>query len=128
MWVCVCARAWVCVCVCVYTYTVDYEPISPHPHVPHPQVDSQWEDCSFRIDTLNIILFTAEGLQEGVTSVQKMIEVDAYDVDAVKSQIGEVLDMLSENLDQMLPPVPEQGFTRYVRIYCTCNLQGSRCC
>ncbi|XP_064383023.1 myoferlin-like isoform X2 [Halichondria panicea] len=75
-------------------------------------VDSQWEDCSFRIDTLNIILFTAEGLQEGVTSVQKMIEVDAYDVDAVKSQIGEVLDMLSENLDQMLPPVPEQGFTR----------------
>ncbi len=77
-------------------------------------MDSQWEDCSFRIDTLNIILFTAEGLQEGVKSVQKMIEVDAYDVDAVKSLIGEVLDMLSENLDQMLPPVPEHGFTRYI--------------
>ncbi len=88
-------------------------------HLPRPQVDSQWEDCSFRIDTLNIILFTAEGLQEGVKSVQKMIEVDAYDVDAVKSQIGEVLDMLSENLDQMLPPVPEHGFTRY--IYCSDN-------
>ncbi len=58
-----------------------------------------------------------------------MVDVENYDVDAVKSQVGEVLDMLSENLDQMLPALPEQGFTRlittpvqsvHVYSYCSC--------
>jgi len=87
------------------------------------QVDSQWEDCSFRIDSLNIILFTAAQLEEGLASVEKLINIghDGYDVDAVRSQVGEVLDYFSENLDQLLPGLPEQGFTKSVHTtYCTC--------
>ncbi len=84
-------------------------------------MDSQWEDCSFRIDTLNIILFTAGSLSEGVRNVERMTEVENYDVDAVKSQVGEVLDILSENLDQMLPALPTQGITRYDQC-CVCYM------
>lgn len=81
-------------------------------HTTHEQVDSQWEDCTYRIESLNIILFTAESLEEGVKSVEKMMTVDNYDNDAVKSRVGEVLSYFSENLDQRLPPVPTQGFTK----------------
>ena len=32
---------------------------------PCVMVDSQWEDCSYRIDSLNILLFTADELVRG---------------------------------------------------------------
>lgn len=40
------------------------------------------------------------------------MEVENYDNEAVINQLGEVLDQLSENLDQRLPDLPETNFTR----------------
>lgn len=45
-----------------------------------------------------------------------MMEVENYDNDAVKNQLGEVLDSFSENLYQPLPALPEQGFTQLDRL------------
>ena len=45
-----------------------------------------------------------------------MMEVENYDNDAVKNQLGEVLDSFSENLYQPLPSLPEQGFTQLDRL------------
>ena len=44
------------------------------------------------------------------------MEVENYDNDAVKNQLGEVLDSFSENLYQPLPSLPEQGFTQLDRL------------
>lgn len=41
-----------------------------------------------------------------------MMEVENYDNEAVRNQLGEVLDQFSETLDQPLPDLPDQNFTR----------------
>lgn len=76
------------------------------------QVDSQWEDCLFRIEALNIILYMVEDMCNAVDGIKKYMQVENYDNDMVRSMVGEVLDSLSENLDQSLPELPAQGFTR----------------
>ena len=43
------------------------------------------------------------------------MDVDDYDTDTVKSQLGEVLDGFSENIYQLLPDCPTVGFTRLDR-------------
>lgn len=44
--------------------------------------------------------------------MKKLMEVENYDNDTVKNQLGEVLDSFSENLYQPLPKLPDQGFTQ----------------
>ena len=55
--------------------------------------------------------------------MKKMMEVDNYDTDAVKNQLGEVLDSLSENLYQPLPELPEQGFTQLDKLLWNYRMQ-----
>ena len=40
------------------------------------------------------------------------MEIENYDNEAVRNQLGEVLDQFSENLDQPLPELPVQNVTR----------------
>lgn len=89
----------ICLCVCVCL-----------------QVDSQWEDCSYRIESLNLILFTVDALKNKLDTVKKLMEVENYDNETVKNELGEVLDAFSENLYQRLPDLPEQGFTQLDRL------------
>ena len=76
------------------------------------QVDSQWEDCLYRVEALNILLFMVDSLTEGINSVKKYMEIENYENDIVRNMIGEILDNLSESLDQPLPELPVQGFTK----------------
>ena len=79
-------------------------------------MDSQWEDCSYRVESLNLILFTIDTLKNGLDSIKKLMEVENYDTETVKNELGEVLDSFSENLYQPLPMLPEQGFTQLDRL------------
>lgn len=90
--------------------------LSPSSLAPSSQVDSQWEDCSYRIDSLNLILFTTERLKNGLDSVKKLMEVENYDNENVKQRLGEVLDSFIEDLYQPLPDLPEQGFNQLDRL------------
>ena len=71
-----------------------------------------WEDCSYLINSLNLILFTAESLKKDLDSVKKAMAVEDYSTDAIKYQLNTVLESLSENPHQPLPELPEQGFTQ----------------
>lgn len=53
-----------------------------------------------------------DSLVEGIDSVKKYMEVENYENDVVRNMIGEILDGLSESLDQPLPEIPDQGYTR----------------
>ena len=44
------------------------------------------------------------------------MEVENYDNETVKNELGEVLDSFSENLYQPLPELPKQGFTQLDRL------------
>ena len=45
------------------------------------------------------------------------MEVENYEIDAVKNQLAEILDSFEENLYQPLPDLPEQGgFTQLDRL------------
>lgn len=59
-----------------------------------------------------MLLFMVEDLTAGINSIKKSMEVENYDNENVRNMIGEILDKLSENLDQFLPELPQQGFTR----------------
>lgn len=59
-----------------------------------------------------MLLFMVEDLTAGINSINKSMEVENYDNENVRNMIGEILDKLSENLDQFLPELPQQGFTR----------------
>lgn len=59
-----------------------------------------------------MLLFMVEDLIAGINSIKKSMEVENYDNENVRNMIGEILDKLSENLDQFLPELPQQGFTR----------------
>ena len=80
------------------------------------QVDSQWEDCSYRINSLNLILFTAESFRNHFDSIKKMMQVKR-DLDVVKDDVREMLDEFIKNLSQPIPDLPEKGsFTRLDRL------------
>ena len=80
---------------------------------PLPQVDSQWEDCLYRIEALNILLYMVESMTTAINAIKKYMEVENFDNEVVRNMVGEILDNLSENLDQNLPALPAQGlFTR----------------
>ncbi len=89
----VCACICVCVCVCV-------------------QVDNLWEDCRYRIESLNILLFLVESLDVAIAKIQKKLGMEIVDLDEVRQDIGVVLDKFGETLDQDLPPLPCHGMTR----------------
>lgn len=73
------------------------------------QVDSQWEDCSHRIESLNIILSVAETIEEGLKAAKKVVETGNYENDAVRGMIRDTFDCLCEDLD--LPELLSRGFT-----------------
>ena len=75
------------------------------------QVDSLWEDCSFRIESLNILLFMVEGLDVAIQRIHKKLSMEIVDLDEVRQDIGVVLDSFGETLDQDLPPLPDQCIT-----------------
>lgn len=75
-------------------------------------MDSQWEDCLYRIEALNILVYMVDSLSAGIDAIKKYMEVENYENDIVRNMVGEILDSLSENLDQCLPELPQQGFTR----------------
>ncbi len=79
-------------------------------------MDSQWEDCSYRIESLNILLHMVGRIEDGLKAVSKIMEVENYDNDIVRNEIGEILDNLSEDLDQSLPSLPTQGVTKLDRL------------
>ena len=54
----------------------------------------------------------AESLENGLKGVKKTMSVENYENNDVRNQITEILDQFTENLDQNLPPLPKQGFTR----------------
>lgn len=70
-----------------------------------------WEDCSFRIDSLNILLFLVEGLDEAIQRIRKKLSMEIVDLDEVKQDIAVVLDTFGETLDQDLSPLPDHGIT-----------------
>ena len=76
------------------------------------QVESNWEDCSYRIESLNILLFMAESLKEGIEELNQLMSVENYDTDEVRSKVGLILDTFSESLDQSMPELPASGFNR----------------
>ncbi len=85
----------------------------PPPILPSlPQIDSQWEDCLYRIEALNILLFMVETLSKGIDAIKKVMEVESYDNETVRNMVGDMVDHLSESLDQPLPQLPAQGFTK----------------
>ena len=79
----------------------------------YTQVDSQWEDCSYRIESLNLILFTAESFRKHLDSAKKMIQVGSYDTVAI---LGDMLDFFIENLSQRMPELPKEGYTQLDRL------------
>ena len=76
------------------------------------QVDSQWEDCLYRVEALNMLLFLVESMSKGIEAIKKVMEVENYDNETVRGMVGDMLDHLSMSLDQSLPPLPAQGFTK----------------
>ena len=64
------------------------------------------------MDSLNLILFTVDSLKRGLESAKNGLQMENYDSHAVKGQLSEVLESFSSNLDQPLPELPEQGFTK----------------
>ena len=76
------------------------------------QVDSQWEDCLYRIEALNILLFMVDTMCRGIDAIKKVMEVENYDNETVRSMVGDMVDHLSQSLDQSLPTLPTQGFTK----------------
>ena len=76
------------------------------------QVESQWEDCSYRIDSLNLIQFIHKSLKSGLDSVKTQMNVEIYNENALRDQLKELLDSFSENIYHALPDLPKQGFTR----------------
>ena len=75
-------------------------------------MESQWEDCSYRIESLNILLFLTTSLDEAVKGIQRKLGEKIVDLDEVRQEIGEILDNLSKSLDQELPTLPMYGITR----------------
>ena len=75
-------------------------------------MESQWEDCSYRIESLNILLFLTTSLDEAVKDIKRKIGEKIVDLDEVRQEIGEILDNLSKSLDQELPTLPTHGITR----------------
>ena len=75
-------------------------------------MDCQWEDCLFRIEALNLLLFMVDSVAEGISSIKEYMKMGNYENDVVRSMVGEILDKLSESLDQSLPDLPTQGFTK----------------
>ena len=75
-------------------------------------MESQWEDCSYRIESLNILLFLTTSLDKAVKGIQRKIGEKIVDLDEVRQEIGEILDNLSKSLDQELPTLPTHGITR----------------
>lgn len=82
-----------------------------HVHV-SAQVDSQWEDCLYRIEALNMLLFMVEMLSKGLADIRKVMEIENYENERVRNMVREMIDHLSETLDQPFPELPKQGFTR----------------
>jgi len=70
-----------------------------------------WEDCCFRIESLNILLFMVESLDEAIQRIHKKLSMEIVDLDEVRQDIGVVLDNFGETLDQDLPSLPKNGIT-----------------
>ncbi|CAI8014042.1 Myoferlin [Geodia barretti] len=79
-------------------------------------VDSQWEDCTFRITSMNILYSMADKLETGLVEVKKEMSVELYDIDAIKSQLGDVLDDFIGDVSQGLPQLPDKEVTKLDRL------------
>jgi len=75
-------------------------------------VECQWEECSYRIESLNILLFLISSLDEAISGIQKKLGEKITDLDEVRQNIGKILDHLSKSLDQELPTLPTQGINK----------------
>ena len=53
-----------------------------------------------------------ESLDESIKKVQKKMSMEVFDTNQIQCDIGEVLDTFDSSLDQDLPPLPSQGFTK----------------
>lgn len=63
-----------------------------------------WEDCSHRIEALNVLLHMAEELQEGLIEAKKCIYAEEFD--RAMGMLDELLKLLVESLSHYpeLPP------------------------
>lgn len=59
-------------------------------------MNSEWEDCSHRIEALNILLHMAEELQENLTAAKKRIYAEEFD--RATDMLDELLQLLAESL------------------------------
>lgn len=64
-------------------------------------MDCQWEDCSDRIKSLNILLRLSEKIENKLSIIKKLLDSHC-DKDAAK-QLWKFLDSLSVDLDNILP-------------------------
>lgn len=63
-----------------------------------------------------MLLFMVDSVAEGISSIREYMKRGVYENDVVRSMVGEILDNLSESLDQPLPELPAQGFTKLDRL------------
>lgn len=77
------------------------------------QIDSKWEDCLYRIEALNTLLFMVDSMTEDVNRVKKYMQVESFEKEVVSNMISKVLDNLSESrYRRLLPDLPARGFTQ----------------
>jgi len=74
-------------------------------------VDSQWEDCTYRIECLNTLIFIADTLEEGLQPVKMAMDLGEYDETAVKAELKTVLNKLVDLLDNTIPRFSKKALT-----------------
>jgi hypothetical protein len=75
-------------------------------------VDSQWEDNTYRIGTLNILLSLSRQLEAGLQECQAIMSKDVSDNTELKEKLSVVLGELVVQLEQPLPALPKDHRTQ----------------
>jgi hypothetical protein len=70
-------------------------------------VNSQWEDNSYRIAFLNILLTICSDLEKNISKAQEMIEEDGFQEEEVKACLVETVGHFLEQARKPLPTLPD---------------------
>ena len=72
-------------------------------------MDSLWEDCSHRIEALNILLHISEDMEYSLSKIKELL-VNSCKHEEATDSLMIFLETLGESLDQRLPIPPRPKF------------------